>query len=107
MLTQLLDNSSALTQEEKEKVFKQLMQEIDSVKDPEMKKKLMSEMLNNLKDLPSESVSQILSNLHDLPASEQKELLKQILEQFDQLPTEAKEKLVDDLLNSAAGSLRL
>ena len=102
MLAKLLENSENLTQEEKEKITKQLMQEMENMKDPEMKKKLMSDMLSNLKDLPPEAVSQFLSNLQDLAPSEQKELLKQILDKFDQLPSDAKEKLVDDLLKSAA-----
>lgn len=78
------------------------MQEMENMKDPEMKKKLMSDMLSNMKDLPPEAVSQFLSNLQDLAPSEQKELLKQILDKFDQLPSDVKEKLVDDLLKSAA-----
>jgi DNA-directed RNA polymerase subunit F len=59
-------------------------------------------MLSNLKDLPPETITQLLSNINDLPTGEQKELLKQILEKFDELPPEMKEKLVDDLLKSAA-----
>jgi DNA-directed RNA polymerase subunit F len=103
MLTKLLENTDSLTQDEKEKVYSQLMHEIDNVKDPEMKKKLINDMLSNLKDLPPETMTQLLSSINDLPPNEQKELLKQILEKFDGLPPEMKEKVVDDLLKSAAG----
>jgi hypothetical protein len=43
--------------------------------------------------------------MNDLPPTEQKELLKQILEKFDELPSEMKEKLVDDLLHSASSKI--
>ena len=103
MLSKLLENPDNLTQKEREKILNQLMQEIDNVKDPEMKKKLITDMLANVKDLPPETMTQLLSNINDLPPGEQKELLKQILEKFDELPPDMKEKLVDDLLKSAAG----
>jgi len=78
------------------------MHEIDNVKDPEVRNKFFNDMLTNLKDLPPETMTQLLSNINDLPTGEQKELLKQILEKFDELSPEMKEKLVDDLLKSAA-----
>jgi len=77
---------------------------MDNVKDPEIRNKLFNDMLTNLKDLPPETMTQLLSNINDLPTGEQKELLKQILEKFDELPPEMKEKLVDDLLKSAASN---
>ena len=103
MLSKLLENPSSLTKEEREKVLGQLMNEINSVTDPAVKKQLMDKLVSNLKDLPPETVSQLISNITTLSAKEQKELLKQILEKFDELPPEMKEKLVDDLLKSAAG----
>jgi Glu-tRNA(Gln) amidotransferase subunit E-like FAD-binding protein len=105
LLAKLLENPDDLTDEDKEKLFNQLINEIDHVKDPEIKKKLITDMLTNLQDLPSETMTQLLSNMNDLPSEEQKELLKQILEKFDELPPEMKEKLVDDLLKSAAGKI--
>jgi chorismate mutase len=102
MLAKLLENPDSLTKEEKEKVLNQLMHEIDNIKDPAMRKQLINDILTNLKDLPPEAMTQLLSNINSLPAKEQKELLKQILEKFDELPPEMKEKLVDDLLKSAA-----
>ena len=107
MLSKLLENPESLTQEEQEKVRNQLMHEIDNVKDPEVKSKLIKDMLSNSKDLPPETMTQLLSSINELPPSQQKELLKQILEKFDELPPEMKEKLVDDLLKSAAGILHL
>lgn len=104
LLTQLLENPENLTEEQREQISHQLMQEINNVKDPKIKQKLLTDMLANVKDLPPEAMSQLLSNISDLPPSQQKELLKQILEKFDELPPEAKAKLVDDLLNSAAGN---
>ncbi len=105
LLTQVLEHPDHLTGEERDQVYNQLMYEIDNVQDSKVKQKLMIDMLSNLKDLPSDTMSQLLSNMNDLPVVEQKELLKQILEKFDELPSEMKEKLVDDLLHSAAGNI--
>lgn len=105
LLNELLQNPDNLTEEERGQVYDQLMHELDNVKDPKIKQQLMTDMLSNLKDLPPDTMSQLLSNMTDLPASEQKELLKQILEKFDELPSDMKEKLVDDLLHSAAGKI--
>jgi hypothetical protein len=105
LLSQLLENSDNLTGEQRDQVVNQLMHEIDNVKDPKMKQKLITDVLINLKDLPSDTMSHLLSNMNDLPPTEQKELLKQILEKFDELPSEMKEKLVDDLLHSASSKI--
>ncbi|CAF1010666.1 unnamed protein product [Adineta steineri] len=102
LLAKLLENPDNLTKEERDKVLNQIMNEIGSVKDPEMKKKLLSELVTNLKDLPPETMSQLITNIQTLSTKEQKELLKQILDKFDELSPEQKEKLVDDLLKSAA-----
>jgi hypothetical protein len=45
MLSKLLENPEHLTQEEKDKILNQLMHEIDNVKDPEVKKKLMNDTI--------------------------------------------------------------
>jgi DNA-directed RNA polymerase subunit F len=103
VLSKLLENPGSLTEEEKDKLRNQLMHEINNIDDPETRKNLITNMLSNMKDLPPEMMTQLLSNINDLPPGEQKELLKQILEKFDELPPEMKEKLVDDLLKSAAG----
>jgi hypothetical protein len=105
LLAKLLENPDNLTEDEKDKVSSRLMHEIDNVKDPEIKKKLINDIVTNLKDLPPEAMTQFLSNINDLPTIEQTELLKQILENFDELPSEMKDKLVDDLLKSATGKI--
>ncbi|UJR26661.1 hypothetical protein I4U23_007978 [Adineta vaga] len=103
MLSKLLENPDSLTKEERDRVLNQLMNEIDNVKDPAMKKKLLNELVTNLKDLPPETMTQLITNISTLSSKEQKELLKQIMEKFVELTPEMKEKLVEDLLKSAAG----
>lgn len=103
MLSQLLDNPNGLTKEEREQVLAQMAAEVSNVKDPTMRKKLLNELVTNLKDLPPETISQLITGITTLPPKEQKELLKQVLEKFGELSSEQKEKLVDDLLKSAAG----